>query len=184
MTRSSYYVLTYLTRSHLLPMTNKYSVARDHIVPDNEHAFETSLKMSTVKNMVWSGWPMPDNFVSSDIHWLVPQKTQKTTKGYLFAYNNVANSSQMLFFEITLTNKSKRKKGPWPTFTPFKKSEIDWNDDVTTHNTQSEKLGLLSQHGTPSRSFSVVLKSVAYGPSNYTQLNESMKLVYAKEAPV
>ena len=162
-------------------MTNKYSVAREHVTPEIEHAFDTSLKMSTVKNMVWSGWPMPDNFESSDIHWLVPQNTQKTRKGYLFAYNKVANSGQMLFFEITLTNKSKRKKGPWPTFTPFNKSEIDWNYDVTTPNTQSEKLGLLSQHGTPSQSFSVVLKSVAYGPSNYEQLNQSMNLVNAKK---
>ena len=162
-------------------MTNRYSVAREHIVPENEHAFETSLKMSTIKNMVWSGWPKPDKFDSLDIYWPFPDKLRKTTRGYL--YSSIAGTDptyrQMIFFEITLT--SQRKNGPWPPYDYFEMQHIDWHDENQNKNPKAERTGTLSQSGTPGNVWSVYLKSVAYGPSNYTQLNESMKLVFAKK---
>jgi len=174
----------------MLPMTSKYCIAREYTTPDIEHAFDTSSKMSTIKNFVLAGWPMPDEFHSDEIHWLVPEKTQKQTKGYLFTQNKIPHSNlqptpfgQMLFFEITLTSKSKKKKTPYKEFMPFKKSEIDWHHEPSTQKTQAEWSGLLSQSGTPSQSFSVVLKSVAYGPSNYTQFNHSISLIYQKAKP-
>jgi len=163
----------------VLTMTNKYSVARDHIVPETEHAFETSINRSTMNNIFLSGWPMPTSFRSSDIFWVVAEKPTKTTTGYLYALSLLKdpNITQMVFFRITLT--CQRKKGPWPYFDAFDMSHIYWHDDKFNTNTKADKIGSLSQGGKPGKMFSVVMKSLAYGPSNYIQLNEAMKLFIA-----
>jgi len=125
---------------------------------------------------------MPESFKSTDIFWIVEATPQKIKVGYLYSNNNGIGSDgpQWVFFKITLT--CHHKKGPWPQHNDFEKTNINWDDENVHSKTKADKTGTLSQDATPGKFFSIVMKSVAYGPSNYRQLNESMKLVNAKNA--